>query len=198
MKAQTAKSFLTIASDAFGVSPSTAGVIDRALAVGGLRQLGKGRSWPALTRDEALVFLLACMVTQTNTRAAEDTLPWLRLSTPMHRAARPDGVAQRLAEALPQGHGDPAPDHLRLPKALLGTCALLETGALAAEDIALRLDLAQQIAILTLGTAPKGILTFSPATPMPPLHASAIRRSTAITGAALEVIVRNIPCDPDE
>lgn len=51
--------------------------VDRALAEAGLRAKGKGRNLPEMSRKEALTFLIACMVTDKITKAADEVSPWL-------------------------------------------------------------------------------------------------------------------------
>lgn len=73
-----AKELVPILAEKFGVIQETADVIDRSLAVGELRRLGKGRSWPMMTREEAITFLLACLITERPTKAAEEVRSWLQ------------------------------------------------------------------------------------------------------------------------
>lgn len=72
-----AKELVPILAERFGIAAETGVVIDRALAVAELRRRGKGRSFPTMTRAEAVTFLLACMITERPTRAAEDVRPWI-------------------------------------------------------------------------------------------------------------------------
>lgn len=81
-----AKQLVPILAEKFGVPYETAEVIDRALADHGLRAKGKGRSWPEMTRREAIHFLIGCMIVTTlkgsaTTRAAADVEKWLSAFT---------------------------------------------------------------------------------------------------------------------
>lgn len=72
-----AKELVPILSDRFAIEPETGAVIDRSLATEKLRQQGKGRSWPEMTREEAIIFLLACLAAEKPTKAAQEVAPWL-------------------------------------------------------------------------------------------------------------------------
>ena len=52
-------------------------MIDRSLSEAGLRAKGRGRSLPEMTRREAIIFLIACMVTLKATKAGQEVQPWL-------------------------------------------------------------------------------------------------------------------------
>jgi hypothetical protein len=80
-----AKQLVPILAEKFGVPYETAEVIDRALADNGLRAKGKGRSWPEMSRREAVHFLIGCMTATTvkqavATRAAVEVSRWLSAS----------------------------------------------------------------------------------------------------------------------
>lgn len=51
--------------------------VDRSLFEAGHRAKGIGSNIPDLTRTEAVTFVLACMVSEKTTRAAEEVEPWL-------------------------------------------------------------------------------------------------------------------------
>ena len=51
--------------------------VDRSLFEAGLRAKGIGSNVPDLSRTEAVTFVLACMVSEKTTRAAEEVEPWL-------------------------------------------------------------------------------------------------------------------------
>jgi hypothetical protein len=71
-----AKELIPILSEIWGVPFDTAWVLDRSLADAGLRTKGKGRVPPAMTREDALRFLIAFMTAPIATRAAEDVTRW--------------------------------------------------------------------------------------------------------------------------
>lgn len=73
-----AKELVPILAEIYGVPFETAFMIDRSLAECGLREKGRGRSLPEMTRREAVIFLVACMVTQKATKAGQEVLPWLK------------------------------------------------------------------------------------------------------------------------
>lgn len=73
-----AKELVPILAEIYGVPFEAAFMIDRSLAESGLREKGRGRSLPEMTRKEAIIFLLACMVAQKATRAGEEVSEWLQ------------------------------------------------------------------------------------------------------------------------
>lgn len=72
-----AKELVPIFADALGIPVETARILDRSLAEAGLREKGRGRHLPDMTRKEALTFLIACMVTTKATKAGQEVEPWL-------------------------------------------------------------------------------------------------------------------------
>ncbi|MBN9889581.1 hypothetical protein [Salipiger abyssi] len=64
-------------AEIYGVPFETAFMIDRSLSEAGLRAKGRGRSLPEMTRREAIIFLIACMVTLKATKAGQEVQPWL-------------------------------------------------------------------------------------------------------------------------
>lgn len=72
-----AKELVPILAEIYGVPFVEAFQIDRSLAEHGLRARGRGKAIPHMTRREAVIFLVACMVTERTTRAADDVRPWL-------------------------------------------------------------------------------------------------------------------------
>lgn len=72
-----AKELVPILAEIYGVPFETAFMIDRSLAEAGLRAKGRGRSLPEMTRREAVIFLVACMVTLKATKAGHEVQPWL-------------------------------------------------------------------------------------------------------------------------
>ena len=71
-----AKELIPILSEIWGIPFDTAWVLDRSLADAGLRNKGKGRTPPDMTRADALRFLIAYMTAPVATRAAEDVAHW--------------------------------------------------------------------------------------------------------------------------
>lgn len=72
-----AKELVPILAEIYGVPFETAFMIDRSLAEAGLRAKGRGRNFPSMTRREAIIFLLSCMVTLKATKAGQEVHPWL-------------------------------------------------------------------------------------------------------------------------
>lgn len=72
-----AKELVPILAEIYGVPFETAFMIDRSLSEAGLRAKGRGRSLPEMTRREAIIFLIACMVTIKATKAGQEVQPWL-------------------------------------------------------------------------------------------------------------------------
>lgn len=72
-----AQALIPILAERFDVPIDTAFRIDRNLAGAGMRAKGKGRDFPDVTRREALIFLVACMITDKVTKAAEEVVVWL-------------------------------------------------------------------------------------------------------------------------
>ena len=72
-----AKELVPILAEIYGVPFDTAFMIDRSLSEAGLRTKGKGRRLPEMTRREAIIFLIACMVTLRATKAGQEVQPWL-------------------------------------------------------------------------------------------------------------------------
>lgn len=72
-----ARELVPILSDRFGIEPETGAVIDRSLAAEKLREQGKGRRWPQMTRKEAITFLIACLSVERPTKASEEVTPWV-------------------------------------------------------------------------------------------------------------------------
>lgn len=72
-----AKELVPILAEIYGVPFETAFMIDRSLAEAGLRAKGRGRSLPNMTRREAIIFLVACMVTFKATKAGQEVQPWV-------------------------------------------------------------------------------------------------------------------------
>lgn len=72
-----AKELVPILAEIYGVPFETAFMIDRSLSEAGLRAKGRGRSLPEMTRREAIIFLVACMVTLKATKAGQEVQPWL-------------------------------------------------------------------------------------------------------------------------
>lgn len=72
-----AKELVPILAEIYGVPFETAFMIDRSLAEAGLRAKGRGRSLPEMTRREAIIFLVAGMVTLKATKAGQEVQPWL-------------------------------------------------------------------------------------------------------------------------
>lgn len=72
-----AKELVPILAEIYGVPPETALMIDRSLSEAGLRAKGRGRNLPEMTRREAIIFLVACMVTLKATKAGQEVQPWL-------------------------------------------------------------------------------------------------------------------------
>lgn len=77
-------------AEKFGVPLEMASRIDRGLAEAGLRAKGKGRNLPDVTRQEALIFMFACMAVEKVTKAAEETTPWLAMIGRMGPLPEPD------------------------------------------------------------------------------------------------------------
>lgn len=72
-----AKELIPILAEIYNFPFETAFMIDRSLAENGLRAKGRGKSIPQMTRREAVIFLVACMVNHRTTRGADDVTPWL-------------------------------------------------------------------------------------------------------------------------
>lgn len=72
-----AKSLVPILAEIYGVPQETAFMIDRSLSECGYRAKGRGKSFPEMTRREAVIFLLACMVAQKATKAGMEVKPWV-------------------------------------------------------------------------------------------------------------------------
>lgn len=107
-----AKELVPILAEIYGVPFETAFMIDRSLAERGLRAKGRGKSIPQMTRREAVTFLLACMVNQRTTRAADDLEPWLTADgylddEPLHHSYFEEAEALGLV-----GEGEPDEDYL--------------------------------------------------------------------------------------
>lgn len=73
-----AKELVPILAEIYGVPFETAFMIDRSLFESGLRTKGRGRTLPEMTRREAIIFLIACMVTQKATKAGNEVQEWLK------------------------------------------------------------------------------------------------------------------------
>lgn len=71
------KELVPILAEIWGVPFERAWTIDRALANAGYRRKWKGPNPPHMTRREALVFLLACMVAEKATKAGDEVKPWV-------------------------------------------------------------------------------------------------------------------------
>lgn len=85
-----AHELVPILAEKFGVPLEMASRIDRGLAEAGLRAKGKGRNLPDVTRQEALIFMFACMAVEKVTKAAEETTPWLAMIGRMGPLPEPD------------------------------------------------------------------------------------------------------------
>lgn len=72
-----AKELIPILAEKYGIPFETAFMIDRSLFEAGFRAKGKGRALPQMSREEALIFLVACIVTLRPTKAAQEVAPWL-------------------------------------------------------------------------------------------------------------------------
>lgn len=71
-----AKELVPILAERWAVPFETAFTIDRALMNAGLREKGRGRAYPDMTREEALLFLFGCMAAEKATQAADDVKAW--------------------------------------------------------------------------------------------------------------------------
>lgn len=74
--AMRAKELVPVLADLYRIPLKTAVQIDRALAEAGYRAKGVGRSWPEMTREEAIYFMIACAVCDRPTKAAEVIQLW--------------------------------------------------------------------------------------------------------------------------
>ena len=208
MSTYTAKSFVPIAAAKFCVAQPTAHVIDRSLAEAGLRQKGKGKSRPPITRREAIVFLLACMVTQKPTHAADDVRPWISTNAELvapekqrsfdmeeWRGESEYDEQLRLLERAKKhlSHYAKTVERVSLVEWLLAVCALLEEGEIEAAETQLEICQSEGTATVEILTRASDALlqTFysevhSPGTTSP---VTAIRTSSIVTGLALMEIV---------
>lgn len=164
-----AKELVPILAEEWGIPLETADVIDRALADAGLREKGRGRDVPEMTRREAVVFLLACMVAGKPTKAGQEVQPWLdakgRITdTPDEADAKPDPVAgvvgpqvhsRLLHEMLPDldlvpYHGGDPDNPISLTDLLVAICDRLANGPMLYDEIRLEISLSQGWAACTM------------------------------------------------
>jgi len=148
-----ANELVPILAEKFGFSIEAAFRIDRSLAEAGMRAKGKGRSLPEMGRREALIFLIACMVTDKITKAADEVSPWL--SAPGMVNLVPDLSTEREWE-IPDEKNEKYQYYLAMEAVLspyknqdgavtlidylLAFCALIEEGRIAMEDVQLTID----------------------------------------------------------
>lgn len=202
----TAKSLVPILGETLELPKSTALVIDRALAEADLRKKGKGRNWPEMLRSEAIIFMLACMVTRKPTQAAEDVKPWLISTCRIQAPDRPDPfdkdewreekdyqsqirLLARAREQLPALAAS-----ITLVDWMLVVCALLEEGDLEADDVTVELTLSHGKAAVEFSTENGFPITqvfhvYEAESHSKP-SASAIVTTSKISGATLLEVVR--------
>lgn len=169
-----AKELVPILAEIYGVPFETAFMIDRSLAECGLRAKGKGRSLPEMTRREALIFLLACMVTQKATRAGHEVLPWLKAEgwisdrdpdepeelteedlTDEYLAQAPfakNHYMRQILEHLSKNEGYRRGDFIQMKMVdfLLATCKILEAGYVSGEIFKFEIGLSHGGAVFSV------------------------------------------------
>jgi hypothetical protein len=148
-----ANELIPILSELFDYPFDAAYRIDRVLAEAGMRARGKGRNLPDMHRREALIFLVACMVSDKITRANEEVFPWLSARGKVNKAPSltvnrqwniPDDTSAEYRhhvamEKLLAPHKDPK-GKVRLIDYLLALCVFLQDGCLQPQQIQFRID----------------------------------------------------------
>jgi len=207
-----ARALIPILAEQFGVEPNTAVIIDRALADGGIRNKGKGRNYPEMTREEALSFLLACMTTSKPTRAFEEVEVWRhargRVNQPppkdssgwddddeedTREVAMHHARMERELASLRDAQGD-----IELHRYLAALCALIEAGKIAPLSIELKTVISHGTATVTFFNFDNehvAVDTFKTHKPDAPARRrqfeAEIKTATSVNGSALlEIALR--------
>ncbi|WP_111431014.1 hypothetical protein [Rhodobacteraceae bacterium DSL-40] len=152
-----AKELVPILAEIYGVPFETAFMIDRSLSEAGLRAKGRGRSLPEMTRREAIIFLVACMITLKATRAGQEVQSWLsadgwindeidlgveapqemigedKAKGPTIRNYHMREVVQRLNYQPKDGDG--LPTYINMIDCLVAVCDMLEANHLTGEAL---------------------------------------------------------------
>ncbi|MCB1381315.1 MAG: hypothetical protein KDK89_23530 [Alphaproteobacteria bacterium] len=163
-----AKELVPILAERWAVPFETAFTIDRALMNAGLRQKGRGRAYPEMTRKEALLFLIGCMAAEKATQAADDVKAWQAATgiyplDPSEKAPDDDGYDEWYFDSGNQVRMD---YYVRInPKLsqfatngghlvglmdfMLVVCDLLETGSILCDSVKLSVSHSHQSAEVT-------------------------------------------------